>query len=188
MATNVVRITDDGLEKQPSVNKKEKYGHSARKVHKKKDDPRRIAAKQFLLGIASNVDTQTKSTSLEAEIRLDSDVVHDNPNNQRNSSNMSELAAKLLGHHSLTSSLGADVVAVGQSTSECKIPPVRHPVVRSYSNIESPSQRRKVMSHAKWNTYEGGSLFDFPNMKSTSSKKRYTQLQLFSVACDVVHY
>ena len=168
MATNAVRVIHDGLEKQPSVNKKGKYGQTARKVHKKKDDPRRIAAKEFLLGIASNANSQSRPTShsIEAEIIADSDAVTDDINNSA-----TELAVKL-GQQSLTGSFGNDAVA--QSTSERKIPLSRHPVVRSFSNIESPSQRRKVMAHAKWNTYaEGGSLTDFPSANSTSSKARY---------------
>ena len=170
MATNAVQETRDGLEKQPSVNKKGKYGQTARKVHKQKDDPRRIAAKQFLLGIASNVNSQSRPTSIEtaAEIIADSDAVTDDINNINSST---ELAIKL-GQQSLTGSFGSD--AVSQSTSERKISLSRHPVVRSFSNIESPSQRRKVMVHAKWNTYgEGSSLTDFPSAKSTSSKARY---------------
>lgn len=171
MATNAVQVIHDGLEKQPSVNKKGKYGQTARKVHKKKDDPRRIAAKEFLLGIASNVNSQSRPTSIEAEIIADSDAVTDDINNINSST---ELAVKL-GQQSLTGSFGSDAVA--QSTSEHKIPLSRHPVVRSFSNIESPSQRRKVMVHAKWNTYaEGNSLTDFPSTKSTSSKARYSDL------------
>ena len=167
MATNAVQAINDGLEKQPGVNKKGKYGQSARKVHKKKDDPRRIAAKQFLLGIAT-VNSQLRPTSIETEIIADSDAITDDINNINSST---ELAIKL-GQQSLTGSFGSDAVA--QSTSERKIPSSRHPVVRSYSNIESPSQRRKVMAHAKWNTYaEGSSLTDFPTTKSTSSKARY---------------
>ena len=167
MATNAVQAINDGLEKQPGVNKKGKYGQSARKVHKKKDDPRRIAAKQFLLGIAT-VNSQLRPTSIETEIIADSNAITDDINNINSST---ELAIKL-GQQSLTGSFGSDAVA--QSTSERKIPSSRHPVVRSYSNIESPSQRRKVMAHAKWNTYaEGSSLTDFPTTKSTSSKARY---------------
>lgn len=172
MATHVAQVISDGLEKQPSVNKKGKYGQSARKVHKKKDDPRRIAAKQFLLGIGSNLISQTTPTSLETELRLDSDAVTDNQNQWDNNSS-AELAAKL-GQQSLASNLGKDAIA--QSISECKVPPLRNPVVRSFSNIESPSQRRKVMVHAKWNTYaEGSSLIDFPSTKSTSPNARYSQ-------------
>jgi len=172
MATNVPQTISDELEKQPSVSKKEKYGQSARKVHKKKNDPRRIAAKQFLLGIASNVNFQTRPTSLEAEIRSDGDAINDNQN-QWNSNSIVEHSAKL-GQQSLTSSFGNDAIA--QSISECKVLPSRHPVVRSFSNIESPSQRRKVMAHAKWNTYaEGSSLSDFPSTYSTS-KARYDHL------------
>lgn len=168
MATNVVQVINDGLEKQPCANNKEKYGQSARKVHKRKDDPRRIAAKQFLLGIASNVISQTRPTNVEAEVRFDSDAVNDNQTNQWNSNNFTELTGQQL----LTANFGSDVVAL--ATSECKINPARHSVVRSFSNIESPSQRRKVMVHAKWNTYaEGSSLIDFPSTKGISSKARY---------------
>ena len=179
MATNVVKVINDGVEKQPSVSKKDKYGQSARKVHKKKDDPRRIAAKQFLLGIASNVNSQTTPTTTEAEIRLESDSVKENENNQWNNSAAAELAAKV-GQQSLTGSFGSD--ALGLSMSECKVLPSRHSaVVRSFSNIESPTQRRKVMVHAKWNTYaESSSLTDFPTAKSTSSKSRYNQSSVTS--------
>lgn len=177
MATNVVGLSNDGLEKQPSVNKKEKYGQSARKVHKRKEDSRRIAAKQFLLGIASNVNSQIRPTSIESEVRLLED--NEVEDNQCNVSNSTELAAKL-GQQSLANSFGND--AVVQSTSECKIPPSRYPVVRSFSNIESPSQRRKVMVHAKWNTYaEGSSLIDFPTAKSISSKARYSQCYIINI-------
>lgn len=174
MATNVVQVINDGLEKQPSVSKKEKYGQSARKVHKKKDDPRRIAAKQFLLGIASNVNSQTRPTSnTEDETRLDSDVASDNQANQRNNNTITTEFVTKVGQQSLTGSFGSEAVAL--STSECKVLPSRHPVVRSFSNIESPSQRRKIMVHAKWNTYaEGSSLTDFPTTKTTSSKARYS--------------
>lgn len=178
MATNTVKVINDGVEKQPSVSKKDKYGQSARKVYKKKDDPRRIAAKQFLLGIASNVNSQTTPTTVEAEIRLDSDTVNENENNQWNNATPERTA--VVGQQSLTGSFGGDAVAL--STSDCKGLPSRHPaVVRSFSNIESPSQRRKVMVHAKWNTYaEGSSLTDFPTAKSTSSKSRYSHSKCYS--------
>ena len=183
MATNAVQVINDELEKQPSVNKKGKYGQSARKVHKKKDDPRRIAAKQFLLGIASIVNSQSRPTSIDTEVIADNDAVNDDINNVNSST---ELAVKL-GQQSLTGSFGSD--AVVQSTSERKILPSRHPVVRSFSNIESPSQRRKVLVHAKWNTYaEGSSLTDFPTTtSSTSSKARYSSLLYYSTSLQMCY-
>ena len=178
MATNVAQVINDGVEKQPTVNKKEKYGQSARKVHKKKNDPRRIAAKQFLLGIASNVNSQTRPTSVVTEVIADSELVNDDLNSINNST---ELAAKLGQQVSRTNSFGND--AVVPSTSERKIAPFRHPVVRSFSTIESPSLRRKVMVHAKWNTYPEGTNFDFPNTNSTSSKSRYTTQVFINIVC-----
>ena len=181
MATNVVLVINDGVEKQPNVNKKEKYGQSARKVHKKKDDPRRIAAKQFLLGIVSNVNSQTRPTSVVTEVIADSEIVNDDLNNANNST---ELAAKLGQQIPRTNSFGND--AVVPSASERKIAPFRHSVVRSFSNIESPSLRRKVMVHAKWNTFPEGSNFDFPNTNNTS-KSRYITRVFVNIVCKTLY-
>jgi len=160
MATNFVLLSNDGIEKQTSVSKKQKYGQNTRVVHKKKDDPRRIAAKKFLLGIPINsseaVSLIQPTTKLEPSERLeDSITVADK--NQWNISNLAEISTTV-GDQSLPTTPGNDSVIL--SASEYRLQPVRHPVTRSHSNVESPSQRRKILAYAKWNTYAEGSHVD----------------------------
>ena len=156
MATNLVLLSSDEVEKQTNVSKKQKYGQSTRVVHKKRDDPRRLAAKKFLLGIPINSSDgicQITPTNFEVVERAKDSTTVANQN-QWNSSTLVELATKP-GDQSLPATPGDDSVIL--SASEYRLQPVRHPVARSHSNVESPSQRRKILVHAKWNTYAEGS-------------------------------
>jgi len=162
MATNLVSLRNDEVEKQTSISKKQKYGQSTRVVYKKKDDPRRLAAKKFLLGIpisSSEGASQIAPTNLEAVETSKDSVTAANQN-------LVELASKQ-GNQSLPATPGHDSVIL--SASEYRLQPARHTVARSHSNVESPSQRRKILAHAKWNTYAEGSHVVDSRVDSTSS-------------------
>jgi len=155
MATNIVLLSNDGVEKQTSVSKKQKYGQSTRVVYKKKDDPRRLAAKKFLLGIpinSSDGTSQVAPTDFEAVESFEDSVAVANQNQWN--INLAEISTKP-GDQSLPATPGQDSVIL--SASEYRLQPTRHIVARSHSNVESPSQRRKILVHAKWNTYAEGS-------------------------------
>jgi len=168
MATNLVLLSNDGVEKQTNVSKKQKYGQSTRVVYKKKDDPRRLAAKKFLLGIPINSSegaSQIAPTNLKTVETLEDSVTATNQN-------LVELTTKP-GNQSLPATPGHDSVIL--SASEYRLQPVRHTVARSHSNVESPSQRRKILVHAKWNTYAEGShvvdsRVDFTSSNTTKAR------------------